>query len=91
MINPFFQSPRYYPIAMEDWQQHPIRYSWHQKNYSWQNWLQPEQETEQEEYELETERLRYFGGVPGEEVSLLEPMLQVVTYLFDGNTDYEDP
>jgi hypothetical protein len=41
--------------------------------------------------ELETQRLRYFGGEYGEEVSLLEPMLQVVMDLFDGNTDYEDP
>lgn len=38
---------------------------------------------------LESERIRYFGGVPGEEVSLLEPMLQVVMNLFDGNTDFD--
>lgn len=40
---------------------------------------------------MEMQRLHYFGGEPGEEVSLLEPMLQVVMNLFDGNTDYEDP
>jgi hypothetical protein len=40
---------------------------------------------------LEMERIRYFGGVPGEEVSLLEPMLQVVMDLFDGDTDFDYP
>lgn len=37
------------------------------------------------------QRLRMFGGEPGDDVSLLEPMLRVVTDLFDGATDYEDP
>lgn len=38
------------------------------------------------------QRLRIFGGLPGEdEVSLLEPMLKVVTDLFGGFTDYDDP
>lgn len=61
---------------------------WHQTYFAWQTRQRIEQEQQER---LETERLRYFGGVPGEEVSLLEPMLQVVMDLFDGNTDYEDP
>lgn len=40
---------------------------------------------------LEAQRLRFFGGEAGEEVSLLEPMLKVVMDLFDGDIDYEDP
>jgi len=61
---------------------------WHQTYFAWQHRLQVEQELQQA---LEMQRLRYFGGEPGEEVSLLEPMLQVVMDLFDGDTDYEDP
>jgi hypothetical protein len=79
-----FQPPLHYPIA------NVKANHWHQTYFAWQNRLQLEQEQRQV---LETERLRYFGGVPGEEVSLLEPMLQVVMDLFDGNTDYfyDDP
>ncbi|KAH8731668.1 hypothetical protein GQ44DRAFT_604472 [Phaeosphaeriaceae sp. PMI808] len=61
---------------------------WHSTYFAWQTRLQQEQEQQRM---LETQRLRFFGGEPGEEVSLLEPMLQVVMNLFDGNTDYEDP
>lgn len=62
---------------------------WHQTYFAWQNRLQIEQERERE---VEMQRLRIFGGLPGEdEVSLLEPMLKVVTDLFGGFTDYDDP
>ena len=40
---------------------------------------------------LEQERTRMFGGELGDEVSLCEPMLQVVLSLFDGHLDYLDP
>jgi hypothetical protein len=59
---------------------------WDETYFAWQNRLQIEQQRQQL---MEKERIRYFGGVPGEEVSLLEPMLQVVMDLFDGNTDFE--
>jgi hypothetical protein len=69
---------------------HPIANSsamhWDETYFAWQNRLQIEQQRQQL---MEKERIRYFGGVPGEEVSLLEPMLQVVMDLFDGNTDFE--
>jgi hypothetical protein len=61
---------------------------WHQTYFAWQNRLRFEQ---QREGAMEMHRLRMFGGLPGDEVSLLEPMLKVVTDLFDGRTDYEDP
>ena len=62
---------------------------WHQTYFAWQNRrLQEEQERDRE---VEMQRLRIFGGEPGDEVSLLEPMMKVVTDLFDGFTDYEDP
>jgi hypothetical protein len=61
---------------------------WDQTYLLWQNRHRLEQERQEM---LETQRLRYFGGEPGEEVSLLEPMLQVVMDLFDGNIDYDDP
>ncbi|KAH7407040.1 hypothetical protein DE146DRAFT_417826 [Phaeosphaeria sp. MPI-PUGE-AT-0046c] len=60
--------------------------NWHETSSAWQYRLQFEQKRQQV---LESERIRYFGGVPGEEVSLLEPMLQVVMDLFDGNTDFD--
>jgi hypothetical protein len=78
---------------------------WHQKQHPWQDWHRIEQErqwdveimrrqqmieTEQQQM-TEGERLRFFGGVQSDEQSLLKPMLQVVQYLFDGYTDYEDP
>lgn len=61
---------------------------WHQTYFAWQDRLRSEQERERE---VEAQRLRIFGGEPGDEVTLLEPMLKVVTDLFDGFTDYEDP
>lgn len=61
---------------------------WHQTYTAWQHRLRDEQERERI---TEAQRLRFFGGEAGDEVSLLEPMLKVVTDLFDGMTDYEDP
>ncbi|KAF1954734.1 hypothetical protein CC80DRAFT_505996 [Byssothecium circinans] len=61
---------------------------WHQTYTAWQNRLRYEQERERA---LEAQRLRIFGGEAGDESSLMEPMLKVVTDLFDGMTDYEDP
>jgi len=61
---------------------------WHDTYTAWQNRLRFEQVRQQD---LEKQRLRVFGGEPGDDVSLLEPMLRVVTDLFDGFTDYEDP
>lgn len=63
---------------------------WHQTYATWQNRLQFEREQEQQRA-MEAYRLRIFGGEAGDEASLMEPMLKVVTDLFDGNTDYEDP
>lgn len=54
-------------------------------------WQARDQLRQRQEQVLEAERLRVFGGEAGDEISLLEPMLRVVTDLFDGNTDYEDP
>jgi hypothetical protein len=54
---------------------------------AWQNRLRNQREQE----EVESQRLRIFGGLPEDEASLLEPMLKVVTDLFDGFYDYEDP
>jgi hypothetical protein len=79
MLSPF-QPPPYNTLA------NASANHWHKTYSTWQNRLQYEQERQQA---LESERIRYFGGVPGEEVSLLEPMLQVVMDLFDGNTDYD--
>lgn len=61
---------------------------WHQTYTAWQDRLRQEQE---QEGMRELHRLRYFGGEIGDEISLLEPMLKVVTDLFDGEIDYEDP
>lgn len=60
---------------------------WHQTYSDWQHRLRMEQQLQA----LEAQRLRFFGGEAGDEVSLFEPMLKVVTDLFDGNIDYEDP
>ncbi|KAF1947480.1 hypothetical protein EJ02DRAFT_90863 [Clathrospora elynae] len=65
----------------------PTNY-WHQRYSAWQDRLRIEQERVQE---VESQRLRIFGGLPEDEACLLEPMLKVVTDLFDGFTDYEDP
>ncbi|KAF2657664.1 hypothetical protein K491DRAFT_714315 [Lophiostoma macrostomum CBS 122681] len=59
---------------------------WNQTYNAWQKRLQYEQQQA-----LEAQRVRFFGGEVGDEVSLLEPMLRVVTDLFDGDIDYEDP
>lgn len=61
---------------------------WQQTYHAWQDRLQLERERD---HEVEMQRLRIFGGEPGDEVSLLEPMMKVVTDLFDGFTDYQDP
>jgi hypothetical protein len=74
--------PQYYPVA------HVSANQWDQKYTAWQNRLRIQQE---QEHEVESQRLRIFGGLPEDEASLLEPMLKVVTDLFDGFYDYEDP
>lgn len=61
---------------------------WQQTYTAWQTRLRLQEEQEQE---LETQRLRIFGGLPEDERTLMEPMLKVVTDLFDGFYDYEDP
>jgi len=61
---------------------------WHQAYLAWQDQIRIAQE---QQWELELQQLRMFGGMPGDEVSLLAPMLKVVTDLFDGYTDYDDP
>ena len=61
---------------------------WRQTYTAWQNRLQFEHHRQRA---LEVQRLRIFGGEAGDESSLIEPMLKVVTDLFDGMTDYEDP
>jgi len=63
---------------------------WQQTYTAWQTRLRLQREQEQEQ-ELETQRLRIFGGLPEDERCLMEPMLKVVTDLFDGFYDYEDP
>jgi hypothetical protein len=77
-----FPSSSFFPIANM-----PADH-WHETYFAWQNRVQFQQQRQQN---LEMQQLRMFGGEPGEDVSLLEPMLRVVTDLFDGNTDYEDP
>lgn len=61
---------------------------WHQAYLAWQDRLRIAQE---QEWEVEMQQLRMFGGMPGDEVALIEPMLKVVMDLFDGYTDYHDP
>jgi hypothetical protein len=72
--------PSYIPITQRS------ANHWNQTYDAWQNRLQHEQQQA-----LEAQRVRFFGGEVGDEVSLLEPMLRVVTDLFDGDIDYEDP
>jgi len=43
-----------------------------------------------EQEAMEAQTMRMFGGESGEDGSLCEPMLKVVTDLF-GGIDYEDP
>lgn len=61
---------------------------WHQTYSAWQVRARYEQERERA---LERHRVRFFGGEVGDDTSLIEPMLKVVTDLFDGMTDFEDP
>jgi hypothetical protein len=81
-INSSFQPSHVLPIAMR------TANHWDNMYSAWQNRAYYEQQQQQA---LEAQRLRYFGGETGDEVSLLEPMLKVVTDLFDGDIDYEDP
>lgn len=59
---------------------------WHQRYLAWQSRLQSEQEIAKA---VESHQLRVFGGEPGDEDSLFEPMMKVVTDLFDGYDDFE--
>jgi hypothetical protein len=61
---------------------------WHQTYAAWQDRLRHEQERARI---AEAQAMRFFGGEIGDEVSLIGPMLKVVTDLFDGKDDYEDP
>lgn len=61
---------------------------WHQTYFAWQNRLRFEQERVKA---VENHQLRVFGGEPGDEVSLFEPMMKVVTDLFDGYDDFDYP
>ncbi|KAF2437788.1 hypothetical protein P171DRAFT_424612 [Karstenula rhodostoma CBS 690.94] len=73
----------HYPIATA-----PANH-WHQTYSAWQDRrLHYESAREQA---LEAQRVRFFGGEAGDDNTLLEPMLKVVTDLFDGMTDFEDP
>lgn len=58
---------------------------WHQQYLTWQNRLRSEQEIAKA---VESRQLRVFGGEPGDEDSLFEPMMKVVTDLFDGYDDF---
>jgi hypothetical protein len=73
-------NPLPFPLAV------PTTDIWHPTYSAWHTRLRVEQELA-----LEVQRLRFFGGEAGDEISLFEPMLKVVTDLFDGNIDYEDP
>ncbi|KAF2430856.1 hypothetical protein EJ08DRAFT_212946 [Tothia fuscella] len=69
---------------------------WQQQYNSWQDHLREQHQNQalREKHEAEAaelQRLRIFGGEAGDEVSLCAPMLAVVTGLFNGNLDYEDP
>ncbi|OCK74236.1 hypothetical protein K432DRAFT_420409 [Lepidopterella palustris CBS 459.81] len=75
-----FPQPSAFPLASRS------SNHWHQTYSAWQDRLR-----QQQEEALEAQRLRLFGGEAGDEVSLLEPMLKVVTDLFDGHLDYIDP
>ncbi|KAF2124824.1 hypothetical protein P153DRAFT_360990 [Dothidotthia symphoricarpi CBS 119687] len=82
--SPNFQPQMFFPITSV-----PADH-WHQTYLAWQVRLRLNQEHERER-SVEAQRLRVFGGMPEDETCLLEPMLRVVTDLFDGETDYEDP
>ena len=61
---------------------------------SWQRWKSREAEeaalVEMDKLQLEQEQIKLFGGNVGDDVSLCEPMLRVLSYLF-GDIDYTDP
>lgn len=59
---------------------------WHQTYFAWQSRLRFEQERAKA---VENHQLRVYGGEPGDEVSLFEPMMKVVTDLFDGYDDFD--
>lgn len=61
---------------------------WHQTYFAWQNRLRFEQERAKA---VKSHQLRVFGGEPGDEDSLFEPMMKVVTDLFDGYDDFGYP
>lgn len=61
---------------------------WHQQYSAWQKRIQIEQERAKA---VESHQLRVFGGEPGDEDSLFEPMMKVVTDLFDGYDDFGYP
>ncbi|KAF1927144.1 uncharacterized protein M421DRAFT_182801 [Didymella exigua CBS 183.55] len=61
---------------------------WHSAYLAWQNRLRLEQERAKA---VESHQLRFFGGEPGDEDSLFEPMMKVVTDLFDGYDDFRYP
>jgi hypothetical protein len=68
---------------------------WQKQYTQWQDRIreQHQSSTVREQAEAaaaEAQRLRIFGGVAGDEVSLCAPMLQVVMGLF-GGLDYDDP
>lgn len=71
--------PSYAPIANL-----PVDH-WQHTYLAWQNRLRFEQERAKA---VESHQLRVFGGEPGDEVSLFEPMMKVVTDLFDGYDDF---
>lgn len=78
-----FQPSNYLPISSR-----PADH-WDQMYSAWQK--REQLRRHEEEQHLETRRLQFYGGEPGDETSLFEPMLRVVTDLFDGDIDYEDP
>ena len=80
-----FSQPQnvHYPIATA-----PANH-WHQTYSAWQD-RRLHYDSEREKA-VEAQRVRFFGGEAGDDTSLLEPMLKVVTDLFDGMTDFEDP
>lgn len=68
---------------------------------SWARWKAREAEEEKQaiaaieelkaaQAQLEQEQIKLFGGDVGDDVSLCEPMLRVLSYLF-GDIDYTDP
>ncbi|KAF2274755.1 uncharacterized protein EI97DRAFT_443922 [Westerdykella ornata] len=83
----FLPPPTYYPPGSrpQDHWNH-----WDRMYAAWQTRNQLHRQQEQQALD-EAQRLRFFGGEAGDELSLLEPMLRVVTGLFDGETDYVDP